>query len=120
MIMPIAPIKEYNSKAKKEAKLEESQNINALNEQSSISTKKPVQKDFEKALNSLVMTNFYDNSMVSKQDIYKAKKANEMKQIEFDDVTARLWDCHDKHVERVETLRLQLEEERFKKGGDLD
>ena len=57
--------------------------------------------------------------MVAKADIEKAKKANDDKP-KFEDVVSRLWGCHDKHLERIEKVRAQLEEERFKKGGDPD
>jgi hypothetical protein len=57
--------------------------------------------------------------MVSKADIEKAKKANEPKP-NLDDVAARLWASHDRHLERVEVMRKEVEEERYHKGGNLD
>lgn len=81
--------------------------------------KKIVLKDFAKAYNELVQTNFYDNSMVSKADIERAKRASEPKPT-LEEVAARLWASHDKHLERIEELRKVVEEERFHKGGNLD
>jgi hypothetical protein len=57
--------------------------------------------------------------MVSKADIDKAKKANQPK-ASVDATTARLWACHDKHIEKIEQIRKVVEEERFHKGGNLD
>jgi hypothetical protein len=57
--------------------------------------------------------------MVSKADIERAKKGSEPKPT-LEEVAARLWACHDKHLMRVENLRQEMEQERFKKGGDLN
>ena len=78
-------------------------NNDTLNENSN-GGNKPRVKDFAKAYNELVQTNFYDSSMVSKSDIDKAKKANEP-HTDVNEVTARLWGCHDKHLERIEETR---------------
>lgn len=42
--------------------------------------------------------------MVSQSDIEKAKKANEPHP-DLMDVAARLFGCHDKHLERIEETR---------------
>lgn len=67
----------------------------------------------------MITNSVYDESMVSRADIERAKKANEPKPT-LEEVAARLWACHDKHLIRVENLRSELEEQRFKKGGDLN
>ena len=81
--------------------------------------KKDTIKDFAKAYNNLVRTNFYDKSMIAQADIERAEKARQPKPT-LEQVAARLWACHDKHLERVEECRKRVEEERFKKGNDLD
>jgi hypothetical protein len=47
--------------------------------------------------------------MVSKADIERAKRVSEPKPT-LEEVAARLWACHDKHLIRVENLRSELEE----------
>ena len=48
--------------------------------------------------------------MISKADALKAKKAMQAPTLE--EVAKRLWDCHDKHLGRVDQLRQLLESER--------
>ena len=51
--------------------------------------------------------------MISKADALKAKKAMQAPTLE--EVAKRLWDCHDKHLGRVDQLRQLLENERESK-----
>lgn len=90
--------------------------LDTLNENSHTASKPRAIKDFAKAYNELVQTNFYDSSMVSKHDIEKAKKANQEHSL-GDEVSARLWGCHDRHLLRIEEIRKVVEQERYLKGG---
>ena len=47
--------------------------------------------------------------MISKADALKAKKAMQAPTLE--EVAKRLWDCHEKHLGRVDQLRQLLESE---------
>lgn len=62
-------------------------------------------KDFKKAFNDLVASNLnaHESAMISKADALKAKKA--MMAPTLEEVAKRLWDCHDKHLGRVDQLR---------------
>jgi hypothetical protein len=117
-LMPIAAPKEYEDKALRKNDVSAQQNPDALEDIQPAKKTKP-SKAFQKAYNELIQNNVYDNSMVSKADIERAKKGSEPKPT-LEEVAARLWACHDKHLMRVENLRQEMEQERFKKGGDLN
>lgn len=54
--------------------------------------------------------------MVCQTDIAKAEKDAYLSSLKFEDVTARLWQSHSSHLDRIENLRKEVEEKRFQKG----
>lgn len=107
-LMPIAAPREYEDKAHKKNDISAQNNLDALEDIKPAKTKAKG-KAFDKAYNELIQNNVYDSSMVSKADIERAKRVSEPKPT-LEEVAARLWACHDKHLIRVENLRSELEE----------
>lgn len=78
-----------------------------------------ITKNFNQKLVEMVKSNYFDRSMISQKDLDKCAKATEPKPT-LDQVAARLFDCHEKHLEKVEATRREVEELRFLKGGGDD
>lgn len=58
------------------------------------SAKKNTIKDFAKAFNNIVQSNFFDDKMISKADREAVKKTTQPKPT-LEQVAARLWACHE-------------------------
>ena len=75
--------------------------------------KKPI-KDFNKAFNQLVrQKTATEATLVSQNDVAKAEKDAYLSSLKFEDVTARLWQSHSQHLDRIENLRKEVEEKKF-------
>ena len=97
-------VKEYEDPSSDEEEKPQSQQLSLTVD------KKPI-KDFNKAFNQLVKQKTSSEiALVSQTDIAKAEKANYLSQLKFDDVTARLWQSHSNHLDRIETMRKEVEE----------
>lgn len=80
-------------------------------------TMEPVEaKTFEEKLVELISSNLYDQTMVSKHDMIKVQKKLENHPT-LEQVAARLFEAHERHLARIEQTRKEVEEQRYLNGG---
>lgn len=57
--------------------------------------------------------------MISKKDLARVF-AKQQYHPTFEEVTARLWEAHDRHLARIEETRKELREQQYLRGGGDD